>query len=180
MFQRFDTIPARGHAHIHEGHGVRVVLLDGLLHESQCFLALIRGIQAECGALNPSVVPAKQRFLDVFKVPSRFGVGAEDLIEITMDRRVIIHDQQPRTSRILGSIIHFQFVLPEPAQDNKTRLPLKWLPCTIEVPSVQLFPCLVKARFVPGLGLWMEKGWKKSNRGGSAAPGASTANEASS
>jgi len=51
-FQRFDAVPARRHAHIHEGQRIGIPLVQRFLHHLQRFLALVGGVKSESDAFN--------------------------------------------------------------------------------------------------------------------------------
>ncbi len=91
LFDGFQAVPTRRHAHVDEHQGVGGVGGQGLVHQFQGFLALIGGIQHKGLAHRRSV--AEQGFFNAVQGGVVVGVDAQDLAEVRVDRRRVIDDQ---------------------------------------------------------------------------------------
>ena len=89
---RFDSIPARRHAHVHERHGVRPVLLQRALDDLQRLLTLRGKIQFELDLTPGRLLFTKKRGLHF--VEAIRAASAKDLAEVRVDTHVVIHDEQ--------------------------------------------------------------------------------------
>ena len=106
-----DAIPPGRHADIDKGDGVGHSLAGGGADFFQPLLSLIGGVQLERGALTDfrSRGVTENIGVEVAEFVIKGGVlGPEDFQEIRMDRRIVIHDENPGigVGKFLGMTVH--------------------------------------------------------------------------
>src|ERR1051325_4630673 len=91
---RFDPVPTRWHAHVHEGHRVRARLGEGLLDQFKRLLALHGGIQLKgCCGVSIHGGSIEQHRGSLGDLGGHTAPAAKYLSEIFVDRRIVVDDQ---------------------------------------------------------------------------------------
>jgi hypothetical protein len=93
MFDRFQPVPARRHAHIHESHRIGPPLIEGLLDFSDAFLALICRVDLEAAIQGGRRRFAEEREFGRGQAVRVVDVGTEHLAEIGVNCRVVVDDE---------------------------------------------------------------------------------------
>src|ERR1039458_3674665 len=89
----FNAIPTGRHPHVHEGHAVRPVVPERLLHHLQRLLALIGGVQLKTHLIRRRLVVIEEHPFHFFHSGLIGVVRAENLPEVVVDARIVVNDQ---------------------------------------------------------------------------------------
>ena len=96
LLDGLQTIPARRHAHVDEGHGVRLPALERSAHHRDTLLALIRGVDLEIRARARGLrrLAEKVRFEPGERLlRAVLRIGAQYFAKIPMDCGVVVDEQ---------------------------------------------------------------------------------------